>query len=174
MSNNPQDNKGEKSTECKKVDGSILGALIGLARATDGDAPVNDGTYELIVDALSVDYAVLSDNECKIGEIVDRIHEEKYRLVPNCRYCVAHCGRTDDFDVSLLADEEPKIRDLKESIIDKIGKVAVAIKTGTYVGNTQDAFNLIIRALFSIGEPWSADELCEILSETENLKVDIH
>lgn len=174
MSNNPQDNKGEKLTECREVNGSILGALIGLARATDVDAPVNDSTYELIIDALSVDYAALSDDECKIGEIVDRIHDKKYRLVPNCRYCVAHCGRTDDFDMSLLADEEPNTCDLKESIIDKIVEIAEAIRTGTYLGNTQDAYNLIIRALFSIGEPWSADELCEILSEAENLKADIH
>ena len=55
----------------------------------------------------------VSFNEKTIRELIDRVHEEKARLVPGCSGCGSRCGSNDDYDMNLLWNAEEDIRSLK-------------------------------------------------------------
>ena len=76
----------------------MTGALIGLARATDGnDHMVSDSTAAVIVEGL---FATLTnvnfDNDALLA-ILDRVDAEKRKLVPECYNCASSCGRNNDY-----------------------------------------------------------------------------
>ena len=83
-----------KTADVAKLQDELTGALIGLARATDGDAPVNADTWRLMIEGLFTTVTNVSFNEKTIRELIDRVHEEKARLVPGCSGCGSRCGQT--------------------------------------------------------------------------------
>ena len=106
-----------KTADVAKLQDELTGALIGLARATDGDAPVNADTWRLMIEGLFTTVTNVSFNEKTIRELIDRVHEEKARLVPGCSGCGSRCGSNDDYDMNLLWNAEEDIRSLKSLIL---------------------------------------------------------
>ncbi len=91
----------------------VLGALIGLARATEGNEHlINDFTTALIVDAL-----LDADSE---QSLLWRIAQEKAAMVPNCLTCANPCGRTSDYDTSRLQTEQKDVLAAKCRILDAL------------------------------------------------------
>lgn len=86
----------------------LLGRLIGLARAVEGNEDkVTGSTAELFAEALTAPGA----------DIFDRIEAEKRRLVPDCFVCESPCGRTDDYDAAGLSGESADIRAAKAVLL---------------------------------------------------------
>ena len=56
-------------------------------------------------------------NEETIRALIDRVHGEKARLVPDCAVCASACGRTDDYDMEKLWGAQEDIRSLKSLIL---------------------------------------------------------
>ena len=54
---------GGKTADVAKLQDELTGALIGLARATDGDAPVNADTWRLMIEGLFTTVTNVSFNE---------------------------------------------------------------------------------------------------------------
>ena len=66
-----------KTADVAKLQDELTSALIGLARATDGDTPVNADTWRLMIKGLFTTVTNVNFNEKTIRELIDRVHAEK-------------------------------------------------------------------------------------------------
>ena len=99
----------------------LLGALIGLARATDGNEHLISLSATAVVTA-----ALTATEPDHMLQLLERVEEEKRKMVPDCFHCANPCGRTDAYDLSRLEQLEPEIRSLKERILSGIRSVAAS------------------------------------------------
>ena len=74
-----------KTADVAKLQDELTSALIGLARATDGDTPVNADTWRLMITGLFTTVTNVNFNEKTIRELIDRVHAERngwYQTAP--------------------------------------------------------------------------------------------
>ena len=162
-----------KTADVAKLQDELTGALIGLARATDGDAPVNADTWRLMIEGLFTTVTNVSFNEKTIRELINRVHEEKARLVPGCSGCGSRCGSNDDYDMNLLWNAEEDIRSLKSLILFGVRGMAAYAHHAMMLGYADEEVNhFFAKALFAVGEDWGMDALLPIVMEVgeKNLK----
>lgn len=102
----------------------LLSALIGLARATEGNEElITEETTRVLMKGLSM--IVLEQNSTgteseeahQLTELLAGIREEKKRLVPNCFDCVSPCGRTADYEMQEFWNAEEEQVTLKLDIV---------------------------------------------------------
>ena len=93
----------------------LFGALIGLA-TTCATNQKTEHTDEVIVEALRLAADQTAD-EAAFAAMTEKVREEKFTIVPGCRYCDSPCGNTSDYDLSLLSIYPPEIRDVKMQIL---------------------------------------------------------
>ena len=95
----------------------LLGQLIGLARATEGNEHLLCAeTFRLVCDTLTA----LPQADTDYAPLLQRIDEEKRRLVPMCYQCLGGCGRNDAYDVGLLRLDAPGLRKAKYALLDRL------------------------------------------------------
>lgn len=138
----------------------LIGALIGLARATEGNEHmITPSTGETMLDALS---AIPTASDETLAALVQRVGEEKRKLVPDCFYCAMPCGRTADFAMEELSAIEEGVRALKLQIL---------AAAQTLAGSRRESVShpLLYRALYSVGAAdWEEEALLPILQELED------
>ena len=155
-----------KSADVANLQDELTGALIGLARATDGDTPVSADTWLLLIEGLFTTVTNVNFNERTIRELIDRVHAEKARLIPNCSACASRCGRNDDYDMAELWNAQEDVRSLKSLILFGVRGMAAYAHHALVLGYTDDAVNrFLAKALFAVGEDWGMDELLPIVME---------
>ena len=162
-----------KTADVAKLQDELTGALIGLARVTDGDAPVNADTWRLMIEGLFTTVTNVSFNEKTIRELIDRVHEEKARLVPGCSGCGSRCGSNDDYDMNLLWNAQEDIRSLKSLILFGVRGMAAYAHHAMMLGYADEEVNrFFFFFFFAVGEDWGMDELLPIVMEVgeKNLK----
>ena len=150
----------------------LTGALIGLARATEGnDHLLTDSTIQTVIEALSLLNNVTSDTSCEqdYNRMLARVDDEKRKLVPDCYHCLNSCGRTDNYDMHHLSNLPDDLRSLKIQILTKIQRIAYKISSDSSVQipdwNTCHSF---YKALYSIGaDDWGTEELKSVLLELD-------
>ena len=95
----------------------LIGKLIGLARATEGNEHlIRESLFTLIRASLSQD---IDDKE-----LIKLCDEEKKYLVPDCFSCMCPCGRTSDYDI----EEIKRRKKLTEFIILERAKKQIALE----------------------------------------------
>ena len=162
-----------KTAEVAELQDQLTGALVGLSRAVDNAPDANEGTWRLMIEGLFTTVTNVSFNEKTIRELINRVHEEKARLVPGCSGCGSRCGRNDDYDMNLLWNAQEDIRSLKSLILFGVRGMAAYAYHAMVLGYTDDAVNrFFAKALFAVGEDWGMDELLPIVMEVgeKNLK----
>ena len=162
-----------KSADVAQLQDELTGALIGLARATDNAPAVNDGTWRLMIEGLFATVTNVSFDSAAIRALIDRVHAEKARLVPNCALCAAPCGRTGDYDMAQLWGAQEDIRSLKSLILFGVRGMAAYAHHAMVLGETDAAVNdFFAKALFAVGEDWDMDALLPIVMEVgeQNLR----
>ena len=162
-----------KTSDVAKLQDALTGALVGLARASDTAPDVNEGTWRLMIEGLFTTVTNVNFNEKTIRELIDRVHEEKHRLVPDCACCASACGRTDDYDMAKLWSAQEDIRSLKSLILFGVRGMAAYAHHAMVLGYTDEEVNrFFAKALFVIGEDWGMEELLPVVMEVgeKNLK----
>lgn len=162
-----------KSADAAKLQDELTGALIGLARATDGGMSGNADTWRLMIEGLFTTVTNVSFHEKTLQELIDRVHQEKAKLLPGCSGCASACGRSGDYDMNLLWDAQEDVRSLKSLILFGVRGMAAYAHHAMVLGYTDDEVNrFFAKALFAIGEDWGMDELLPIVLEVgeKNLK----
>lgn len=155
-----------KNAEGAELQDQLTGALVGLSRAVDNALDANEGTWRLMIEGLFTTVTNVSFNEKTIRELIDRVHEEKARLVPGCSGCGSRCGSNDDYDMNLLWNAQEDIRSLKSLILFGVRGMAAYAYHAMVLGYTDDAVNrFFAKALFAVGEDWGMDELLPIVME---------
>ena len=155
-----------KTAEVAELQDELTGALIGLARATDGDTPVNADTWRLMIEGLFTTVTNVSFNEKTIRELINRVHAEKERLAPKGSGCGSRCGRNDDYDMNLLWNAQEDIRSLKSLILFGVRGMSAYAHHAMVLGYTDEEVNrFFAKALFAVGEDWNMDALLPIVME---------
>jgi hydroxylamine reductase len=155
-----------KTTEVAELQDQLTGALVGLSRAVDNAPDTNEGTWRMMIEGLFTTVTNVNFNEKTIRDLIDRIHAEKARLVPNCYSCTSRCGRNDDYDMHLLWSAQEDVRSLKSLILFGVRGMAAYAYHAMVLGYTDDAVNrFFAKALFAVGEDWGMDELLPVVLE---------
>lgn len=135
----------------------LIGALIGLARATDGNTVRTEETGRLMRAGL----AALRKNAHQT--LVEKIHTEKRILAPDCATCGAPCGKTADYDIKQWKNEAEPVQEQKWLLLKRLVEVAVACSDSAEV----DYF--LTKALFALGESWEAEWIAALVKEADHL-----
>ena len=155
-----------KTAEVAELQDQLTGALVGLSRAVDNAPDANEGTWRLMIESLFTTVTNVSFNEKTIRELIDRVHEEKARLVPGCSGCGSRCGRNDDYDMNLLWNAQEDIRSLKSLILFGVRGMAAYAHHAMMLGYADEEVNhFFAKALFAVGEDWGMDALLPIVME---------
>ncbi|MEE1163083.1 MAG: hydroxylamine reductase, partial [Lachnospiraceae bacterium] len=120
-----------KKADIAGLQDQLTGALIGLARATNGNTQSTENTYKLLIKGLFTTITNVNFNEATIKALIEEVHSEKEKLVPGCSDCETPCVRNDDYDMSKVWDADEDIRSLKSLILFGIrGMAAYAYHAG--------------------------------------------
>ena len=140
----------------------LLGELIGLARATEGNDHLVTWSTDQTVLACLCAIAENAGDEM-FSRLLNQVEDEKRKLVPMCYQCAASCGRNDGYDVQNLYRAETPIRGAKTRLLTAICGLAAVPQR-----RDRACFDLLYRALYAIGrEDWSEEELLTIAAEVE-------
>lgn len=151
----------------------LTGALIGLARATEGNEHLISSTSTaVVVEGL---YAAIPNGvyeDAALKRLLERVEEEKRKMVPNCFECASPCGRTSGYNMAKLWDEEEEIRALKEKLLHTLRETAACIFRGAVPENPREkAEKDLYKGLIAIGiEGFAVPDLQLILREMDQLK----
>lgn len=131
----------------------LTGALIGIARATDGNEHlISASSTAVIMEGL---YATLPNgnyHDAALEGLIKQVEDEKRKMVPDCFLCANPCGKNDAYDMTKLLEEDENIRSLKCLILSGIRSMAAyawpAAELGYHDGEVDSFF---YKALTVIG-----------------------
>ena len=104
----------------------LLGEIIGLARASEGNEDlVSDQKDQALLSGLVL---AGSDDIEELQQQIQKIQEEKRKIVPDCFECAAPCGRTAAYDITLLLPSTSRIDMLKIALIFCIRAIAAELQ----------------------------------------------
>ena len=146
----------------------LIGALIGLARATFGNTHPTGNTWRLLMRGLSAAASGENADAGKLNALIDEVHMEKARLVPSCAHCASPCGRNDDYDMNKLREADAEVRALKNRILFALGDSTTHTVLGdAYCEQDEETGRFAAKALFAVGEDWDSELLLPIAKEAE-------
>ena len=153
-----------KSADVANLQDKLTGALIGLARATEGKTTGEQGlraeTFRMITEGLFATITNVSFDAEAIQNMIDKVEKEKNRLSPGCSACGAPCGKTNDYTLDNLWQAEEDIRSLKSLILFGIRGMAAYAYHALMLGYTDEEINLFFcEALYKIGYEETKEEL---------------
>ena len=152
-----------KSADVANLQDQLTGALIGLARAADTNAPAAS-THRAVIEGLFTTLTNVNFNEETVRQQIDAVRREKAALIPNCDTCASPCGRTDEYDMTLLWEADEDIRSLKSLILFGLRGMAAYAYHAMVLGYTDEEVNrFLYEGLFAIGEDWGMEELLPIV-----------
>ena len=155
-----------KPADVANLQDELTGALIGLARAIDGEPQVEESTWKLMIEGLFTTVTNVNFNEETVRELIQRVHKEKESLVPMCSGCASPCGKTGDYDLSQVWTAQEDIRSLKSLILFGIRGVAAYAYHAMVLGYTDEELNRFLgKALFAVGEDWDMEQLLPVVLE---------
>lgn len=144
----------------------LTGALVGLAKSTYGNEHlVSDSTTAVLLEGLLKTAANPDCCDDSLSKMIERVTEEKRKLVPNCFYCVSPCGKTTDYDMKKIWNADKNIYALKSSILFGIRELAAYAYHAFKLGHQDPEINqFFCKALFAIGmDDWNEEELLSVV-----------
>ena len=155
-----------KSADLAQLQDELTGALVGLARMIKGQADPGETVWQLIKEGLFATVTNVNFDEVFIRGLIERVHGEKNRLVPECGGCGTACGRNDDYDMNQLWGAEEDIRSLKSLLLFGIRGMAAYAYHAEVLGYTDQTVDwFFAKALCAIGEDWGMEELLPVVME---------
>lgn len=146
-----------KSYEVAGLQDELTGALIGLAKTAEKNNSLEAETYRLLIKGLFTTITNVNFNEETLNALIDEVHAEKAKI---------NVAGEADYDMNKVWNADEDIRSLKSLILFGIrGMAAYAYHAGV-LGYTDDEVNrFFVKALCSIGENHTMDELLPIVME---------
>ena len=157
-----------KSANTARLQDELTGALIGLARAAEGNEHlVTEEMNQLVLEGLFTTVTNVNFNDETLKILIYKIENAKKKLVPNCFTCSDSCGRNNNFDMSTLWTTDEDIRSLKSLILFGIRGMAAYAYHASVLGYTDETISkFFYKALFAVGmKDWGMDELLPIVLE---------
>ena len=160
-----------KTAEVANLQDKLTGELIALARATGKKSP-GENVRKLITEGLFTTVTNVNFNEETINNLIERVKEEKYRLVPRCASCSSPCGNNDEYDMSLIWNADEDIRSLKSLILFGIRGMAAYAYHAELLGYVSDELTeFFIKALRAISYDWDMEKLLPVVMEVGRINL---
>ena len=154
-----------KSANTANLQDELTGALIGLAKAC-GNNPKTENTTKILVKGLFTTITNVNFNDETLKEMIEEVHAEKNRIVPNCGCCASPCGNTDDYDMKNLWEDNEDIRSLKSLILFGIRGMAAYAYHAAVLGYEDETVNAFFyKALSFIGYDLEMNDLLPVVLE---------
>lgn len=162
-----------KKADTAQLQDKLTGALIGLARATEGNGHLISAELDrLVIEGLFTTITNVNFNNETITELIKRVEHAKKSLVPGCYECGSPCGKNTDYDMKEVWDAEEDIRSLKSLILFGIRGMAAYAYHASVLGYAEEAVNrFFYKALFAVGMDWGMDELLPIVMEVGEINL---
>lgn len=157
-----------KKADTADLQDKLTGALIGLARSTQGNEyKVSASTHQLIIEGLFTTLTNVNFNNDTIQQLINRVEAEKRKLIPDCYACAASCGKNNDYDMNNLWEADEDVRSLKSLILLGIRGVAAYAYHAAVLGyHNEQVQNFLIKSLIFIGmDEAGMDELLPVVLE---------
>ena len=157
-----------KRADTAAVQDALTGALIGLARAAAGnESLLTEETDRLVLEGLFTTVTNVNFHNETIAALIGRVEAAKRALVPNCASCAASCGRTDNYDMRALWEDDEDIRSLKSLILFGIrGMAAYAYHADLLGYRDPEVSRFFYKALNVIGmKDWGMEQLLPVVLE---------
>jgi len=149
-------------TPAQQARDALLGALVGLARATTSE-PKTDDTDEVLNAGLRL-AAQPDAPEERLQRMLAIVQTEKHRVAPGCATCAMPCGNTSNYDLARLWGAPAEICALKVRLLS-----AVCVLAGQKT--TAQIQKEICDDLFVLAEDWDTELLLPIVTRAEGLCV---
>ncbi|MGE4485027.1 MAG: hydroxylamine reductase [Oscillospiraceae bacterium] len=153
---------------CGKKQGTALlqdeltGALIGLARAANGNKPAS-ATHRVIIKGLFVTITNVNFDNDSILRVIEEVRAEKARLVG----LGGGVSGSNEYDMKRLWEESEDIRSLKSLILFGLrGMAAYAFHAVVLDYSDEEISQFFYKGLSAIGGDLGADELLPLVLET--------
>lgn len=159
-------------SDIAKLQDELTGALIGLARAAEGNITA-PSTHRAMIEGLIATITGEIVSEETLRNHIEIVMKEKYTLIPSCKECASPCGRTDNYNIKQLQEADENVRSLKNTLLSGLRQMAVNAGHAMKLGYTDDTVNAFFyEGLFIVGENWSRDDLMPVIQKFEaiNLK----
>ena len=163
-----------KKADTAKLQDQLTGALIGLARVTEGNSHlVTEATDKLMIEGLFTTLTNVSFNNETISAFIERVEREKRRIMSNCPKCSSACDRKEYYDMRELWGADEDIRSLKSLILFGIrGLAAYAYHAQVLGYRDADVNRFFYKALFAVGaKDWGMNELLPIVMEVGEINL---
>ena len=133
----------------------LLGELVGLARATDGNEHlITESVTDIISEILRADIR----SEAQYDAYSDKIDAAKREMVPDCFHCANPCGRTAALDLNVWKGESRQIQEAKFAILRETRSIAASERS-------RDTDLKLYRGLVILGlEGYSPEELTALFA----------
>ena len=157
-----------KKADTARIQDKLTGSLIGLARATDGDAYlISESSTAVVVEGLFATLTNVNFDDAALERLLERVEQEKRKMVPNCFACDSPCGKNNDYDMENLWNADEDIRSLKSLILFGIRGVAAYAYHAAVLGYHDEAVDrFFYKALIAIGmDGFGMAELLPIVME---------
>lgn len=154
-----------KSSSNANLQDELTGALIGLAKACEGQ-PRKKEITRLIVEGLFTTVTNVNFNDAVLVDMIKKVHEVKDNIVPECNSCASVCGNTSDYEMKKLWNEQEDIRSLKSLILFGIRGMAAYAYHAMVLGYEDEKVNdFFYKALSVISYDMTMEELLPIVLE---------
>ena len=146
----------------------LFGALIGLSRASESKE-ISESAGAALIDGLAMAYGCFHPNstapatEEQIQSMIDRLHQEKDLMAPDCAACQYPCGRTFDYEMEELYSSSETLRDAKLQVLETLCSIAIHPSAGI----TKECRQFLSDALFQISCTYEAGQLAGPLSRAQ-------
>lgn len=175
---------GRNGKDIGTLQDELCGALIGVARASESNPLVNDGTYEILLgglaaagacgdkdDAVSLrDAGTSEENVLRVWTLKAR--EERHRLVPKCSSCANPCGRTEEYDIRNARLTEPAglVRKKEDLLKELAGLAGIVMKDG----RTGEIDGFFAWALFEVGYEETEEGMQEVITALDSVRASVN
>jgi hydroxylamine reductase len=160
-----------KTADIAKLQDELVGALIGLARAANGHKPT-ESTHRAMIEGLFTTLTNVNFNEETIRQQIERVRREKEVLSPGCSICGSPCGRTNEYDMNRLWDDNEDIRSLKSLILFGLKGVAAYAYHALVLGySDEEVNNFFYEGLFAVGEDWDMELLLPVVMKVGEINL---
>lgn len=159
-----------KKADTAELQDKLTGALIGLTRAAkENEHLVSATTDKIVVESLFATITNVNFNNDSISALIQRVEEEKQKLVPNSSFC----SRNNNYDMQKLWTADEDIRSLKSLILFGIRGVAAYAYHASVLGFIDSDVNkFFYKALFAVGmDDWGMAELLPIAMEVGEINL---
>lgn len=143
----------------------LLGALIGLGRAAEGNKIRPDAfTHQVMLHGIQLIRSDATVSKNALQEQIKLLQEEKYKLVSRCLCCQKRCGRNDDYLFYSEENTDTSICSLKYVLLSLIQTIEeqtlpLSASSETFLS----AVTFLYDALFFLGKNVELQEITEMI-----------